>query len=154
MTQLSDQERPRTRPAVAGRVTREQPSEALVAACLAGEQDAWSKLVRRYSPLVRTVARSHRLSTADCDEVCQLTWLRVYENLAQLRCAASFPAWVTTCARRESVKQLGRAARYIPVGDSTQLDRHGGGPVVDDSGPEGSWIGSELRGEVLAALRE
>ncbi|MEU1913412.1 RNA polymerase sigma factor [Streptomyces massasporeus] len=129
---------PRTAPA--------SPAE-LVADCLAGSQRAWAALVEQYSPLVWTVARSHRLDPADCEEVYQLTWLRVYQSLARLHSPHRFPAWITTCARRESLRQYQRAARYVPVGDGSVLDR----PDAEH-GPEGALLSRERRSEVLVAL--
>ncbi|NEE05311.1 sigma-70 family RNA polymerase sigma factor [Streptomyces sp. SID7499] len=129
---------PRTAPA--------SPAE-LVADCLTGSQRAWAALVEQYSPLVWTVARSHRLAPADCEEVYQLTWLRVYQGLARLHSPHRFPAWITTCARRESLRQYQRAGRYVPVGDGSVLDR----PAADH-GPEGALLSRERRSEVLVAL--
>ncbi|MFI8890037.1 RNA polymerase sigma factor [Streptomyces paradoxus] len=122
---------------------------ALVAECLAGSQRAWAALVEQYSPLVWTVARSHRLDPTDCEEVYQLTWLRVYQSLARLHSPHRFPAWITTCARRESLAQYRRSDRYVPVGDAAVLDR----PAAEH-GPEGALLSRERRSEVLLALSE
>ncbi|MFD8225873.1 RNA polymerase sigma factor [Streptomyces massasporeus] len=132
---------PRTAP-----VSPASPAE-LVADCLAGSQRAWAALVEQYSPLVWTVARSHRLDPVDCEEVYQLTWLRVYQSLARLHSPHRFPAWITTCARRESLRQYQRAGRYVPVGDGSVLDR----PAADH-GPESTLLSRERRSEVLLAL--
>ncbi|MEU5395367.1 RNA polymerase sigma factor [Streptomyces tibetensis] len=129
---------PRTAPA--------SPAE-LVADCLAGSQRAWAALVEQYSPLVWTVARSHRLGPDDCEEVYQLTWLRVYQSLARLHSPHRFPAWITTCARRESLRHGRKAGRYVPVGDGSVLDR----PAAEH-GPEGALLSRERRCEVLLAL--
>ncbi|MCI3240102.1 RNA polymerase sigma factor [Streptomyces spinosisporus] len=121
----------------------------LVAGCLAGSQRAWAALVERYSPLVWTVARSHRLSPADCEEVYQLTWLRVYQSMARLHSPHRFAAWITTCARRESLKQCRSTGRYVPVGDGSFFDRPATG-----NGPETAVLSGERRSEVLAALSQ
>lgn len=124
------------------------PAE-LVADCLAGSQRAWTALVEQYSPLVWTVARSHRLRPADCEEVYQLTWLRVHQSLARLHSPHRFPAWITTCARRESLKQCQKSGRYVPVGDGSAFDR----PAADH-GPESALLSRERRSEILLALSE
>jgi RNA polymerase sigma factor (sigma-70 family) len=125
------------------------PAE-LIAGCLEGDQQAWAALVERYSPLVWTVARSHRLSTEDCEEVYQLSWLRVYQSLETIRTPERFAAWVTTCARRESLKQYERSARYVPVLDHSAFDQR----AEQGSGPEDVLLFHERRDTVLAALRE
>ncbi|OIJ65870.1 RNA polymerase subunit sigma [Streptomyces mangrovisoli] len=120
----------------------------MIALCLSGSQEAWSALVARYGPVVWTVARSHRLSDADCEEVFQVTWLRVYRSLTRLHTPERFPAWLTTCARRESLKQYERSRRYVPVGDGGTLDR----PTTTGSGPEEGILVRERGAEVLTAL--
>ncbi|MGI5403144.1 RNA polymerase sigma factor [Streptomyces sp. CA-135486] len=139
-----------TTPAAPAAVPSEPGPGALVTACLAGEPDAWDALVERYSPRVWLIARSHRLSAQDCEEVYQLTWLRTCQNLHKLYARDRFPAWLTTCARRESLKQLARSGRYVPVGDGGVLDR----PTAVEGGPEDAVLTHERRTEVVRALRE
>ncbi|WP_240805694.1 sigma-70 family RNA polymerase sigma factor [Streptomyces sp. A1547] len=128
----------------------EQDPGQLVARCLAGSQEAWTVLVERYARLVWTVARSHRLSDSDCEEVFQLTWLRVHQNLARMHTPERFPAWLTTCARRESLRQYERTVRYVPVEDMTTLDRDRDRRT--ESGPEEALLERESRAEIRAAL--
>ncbi|MFD0122096.1 RNA polymerase sigma factor [Streptomyces virginiae] len=139
--------------------TRMRPADAaagalgpgeLVAGCLSGSQQAWEALVERYAPVVWTVARSHRLSQADCEEVFQLTWMRVYQSLPRMHTPERFPAWLTTCARRESLKQYERAGRYVPVGDTGSLES----PATAHPGPEDALLSRERSAEVLSALAE
>ena len=97
----------------------------LVAACVAGDQQAWHTLVERLSPLVWTIARSHRLSPADCQDVYQLTWMRAVQHLHKLRSPDRLAAWLTTTARRECLRQIELSRRHVPVGDSALLDAPG-----------------------------
>ncbi|WP_052457330.1 MULTISPECIES: RNA polymerase sigma factor [unclassified Streptomyces] len=96
--------------------TPASPAE-LVAACRAGEEAAWARLIRRYRPTVWTVARSHGLRPADCEDVCQLTWLRVIENIGSLHDPAKVGAWIVTTARREALKVSGSGTKYHLVDD-------------------------------------
>src|ERR1043165_8932216 len=50
-----------------------------------GDESAWSALVRRFSGLVWSVARSHNLGGADAEEVFQTTWLRLTEHVGRLK---------------------------------------------------------------------
>ncbi|MFI6768974.1 RNA polymerase sigma factor [Streptomyces sp. NPDC050355] len=120
----------------------------LIESCREGSQTAWVALVRRFSPLVWAVARSHRVSRTDCEEVFQQTWLRAYQGLHTLQSPERFAAWLTTCAKRESLKQRERALRYVPVGGPEVFDR----PTAPDSGPESAVLSNERRDEVLDAL--
>lgn len=100
-----------------GAFTGPSSYEVLAPACRAGDQRAWSELIRLYSPVVWSVARSFRLHGADVEDVCQLTWLRVVENIDQVRQPAKFASWLVTITRREAIKCLERSRRHVPVGD-------------------------------------
>ena len=122
----------------------------LVAGCLGGDQRAWRRLVDRFSPLVWTIARSHRLSQADCQDAYQLTWMRVVQHLDKLRDPARIAEWISIASRRECLKQIERNKKHVPVGDSTVLDvmpRH-----VDL--PDDVVARRAAAGEVLAAFRK
>ncbi|MGP9017727.1 sigma-70 family RNA polymerase sigma factor [Streptomyces sp. BR1] len=108
-------------------------ADELVAACLTGEQSAWVRLVRRYRAAVWSVARSHGLRPADCEDVCQLTWLRVIENLGSLHDPAKVGAWIVTTARREALRVCGAGVKYHLVDD---LSSYVPEAVPHQAGPE------------------
>lgn len=86
----------------------------LVAQASQGDQQAWRELVTRFSRLVWSVARSHRLDHADAADVCQTTWLRLAEHLHTLRDPARLPGWLATTARRESLRVIAGRRRETP----------------------------------------
>jgi RNA polymerase sigma factor (sigma-70 family) len=98
-----------------GRVTgvsaTDEPLDMLIRRADSGDQAAWDRLVVRYSPLVWSVARAHRLPAAD---VVQTTWLRLVEHLGQLRDPERLPGWLVTTARRACLQLLQRARRETP----------------------------------------
>src|SRR5687768_651051 len=53
----------------------------LVGRARGGDQSAWNELVERYSRLLWSVARAHRLPQAESADVVQMTWLLLVENL-------------------------------------------------------------------------
>jgi RNA polymerase sigma factor (sigma-70 family) len=122
----------------------------LVAACQAGDEQAWRTLVDRFSPLVWTVARSHHLSFADCQDVYQTTWLRAVQHLDKLRSPERMAAWITTAARRECLKHIKRNRSYVPVGDSTMLEES----ESDADRPDDLVVRRAYHAEVLAAFRK
>ncbi len=126
------------------------PTNILAAACVAGDQQAWHTMVEQLSPLVWTIARSHRLSPADCQDVYQLTWMRAVQHLHKLRSPDRLAAWLTTTARRECLKQIELSRRHVPVGDNALLDAPG--PHADQ--PDDVVARRERNGEVLAAFRK
>ncbi|AUS80915.1 sigma-70 family RNA polymerase sigma factor [Actinoalloteichus sp. AHMU CJ021] len=100
----------------------EESIERLVRRCRAGDRLAWSEVICRFSPVVWTVARSHGLSRPDCEDVCQLTWLRAVEHLDSIRQPEKLGAWLVTASRRESLTLLARRGRQIPFGTASFLE--------------------------------
>lgn len=120
----------------------------LVDGCLAGDQDCWNQIVERYAPLIWAIARSHRLSPADCGDVSQATWLRVVQHLDKLRSPERLAQWISTSARRESLKHLEKSGRSVPVGGAEAFDR----PEVAGELPEDVALARERDDEVLTAF--
>jgi RNA polymerase sigma factor (sigma-70 family) len=96
--------------------------ERLVRAAAAGDQTALTKLVERFGARVRAVARSHRLSAHDIEDVMQTTWLRFHEHVAKIRDPHAVGAWLETTARRESQRVLRANTRERPTDDELVLD--------------------------------
>jgi RNA polymerase sigma factor (sigma-70 family) len=94
-------------------MTSENVVAGLARAAAAGDEHAWSALVRRLDPLVRGVIRGYRLGTADAEDVVQTTWLHAFRNLPRLREPAAFPKWLTVTARREALRALQRGVREV-----------------------------------------
>lgn len=90
----------------------EEDPAVLVRRARTGDQAAWRELVRRYAWLIWSVARDHRLNAADAGDVCQVTWLRLTEQLRDMKQPEKVQAWLVTTARRESLRLLrARGAR-------------------------------------------
>src|SRR5438034_11030196 len=88
---------------------------SLLSAARAGDQRAWSLLVGRYGVSIRGVARRHRLSPANQEEVAQRTWLRLVEHIGSVRSPAAIGGWLTTVARNECLRVLAASERELPV---------------------------------------
>jgi RNA polymerase sigma factor (sigma-70 family) len=88
-----------------------------VRAAAAADEAAWRDLVARYSGLVWSVARAHRLADADAADVAQTTWMRLVEHVGRLEDPSRVGVWLATTARHECLRTLSRAARQIPSGD-------------------------------------
>jgi RNA polymerase sigma factor (sigma-70 family) len=66
-----------------------------------GEQAAWDALIERYSPLVWSICRRWQLDRTDAEDVGQAVWLRLLEQLDNLRDPAALPGWLATTTKRE-----------------------------------------------------
>ncbi len=78
----------------------------LVKAATGGDQRSWNELVRRHARLVWSIARAHGLAAADAADVSQTVWLRLVEYLGTLREPSRLPGWLSTAARRETLRVL------------------------------------------------
>jgi RNA polymerase sigma factor (sigma-70 family) len=110
---------------LAGPVSSSTGDKELVAACLAGEQTGWSELVRRYRPLVFSIARdSLRKYGADdpaslgedvANEVFTELMVNDGKALSRFREPFSLRAWLGVITRRKASRML-KGARRAPLG--------------------------------------
>jgi RNA polymerase sigma factor (sigma-70 family) len=81
---------------------RDDPSVTdLVTRARNGDPQAWGGLVERYAPLIWSICRRYRLSDADAEDAGQTVWLRLLDQLDNLREPAALPGWLVTTTRRE-----------------------------------------------------
>lgn len=114
------------------RLTQEQ-AELLVTRAASGDQRAWEDLIGAYSGLVWTIIRNHRLAAATAADVSQLAWLRLVENLPQLREPGRVGAWLATTTRHECLRVLAQSSRCVVVDGREGFDMPADGQAeVDD----------------------
>lgn len=70
------------------------PDEALVAATLRGDDDAFSELVTRHKRRVFTTAARFARDDHQLDDICQEVFLRAYRHLGKFRAEAPFAHWL------------------------------------------------------------
>lgn len=121
----------------------------LVAAAAKGDADAWNALVSRFSGLVWSIARAHRLGQADAADVSQTVWLRLVENLERIRQPERVGAWLATTTRNECLRVIRKAGRQVPTDLEADVDE-----PPDDTAPEAdaALLGNERDGAVRAAF--
>ncbi|MEO9324057.1 sigma-70 family RNA polymerase sigma factor [Nocardioides sp. C4-1] len=126
------------------------PLTDLVSAARGGDADAWDAIVERFLPLVGAVARRHRLSEADADDVSQTVWLRLVEHLDGLREPAALPGWIRTTTRHECLRVLAARGRtrVADPQDARVLDA-----VTDDVAGD-DLVAAERRQALREALAE
>ncbi|MBO2459281.1 sigma-70 family RNA polymerase sigma factor [Actinomadura sp. LCR2-06] len=115
----------------------------LVVRAREGDEAAWSRLVERYSGLLWSIARAHRLGDADAGDVVQTCWLRLVERIGALDDPAAAGCWLATTARNECMGVLRRRARDLaPVALGAR----------PSSGPDEVAVARDRLGRVGAAL--
>jgi RNA polymerase sigma factor (sigma-70 family) len=119
----------------------------LVTCARKGDKQAWDALVERYSPLIWSICRRHRLRDADAEDVGQNVWSHLVDQLDNVRDPAALPGWLATTTRRECLRVL-RAARE-PLAAGYGLDAQ----ILSDE-QAGTAEQELLVAERQAALRE
>jgi RNA polymerase sigma factor (sigma-70 family) len=137
----------------------EGPSVAdLVAAASAGDEAAWNSIVARFSPLLANIISGYRLSNAARQDVAQIVWLRLVENLSRLRSSQALPKWLVTTARHEAIHQL-KIQHRTQVSDPLTahwMERPARALITGepDEPPEAGVLAQERHQALLAALAE
>jgi RNA polymerase sigma factor (sigma-70 family) len=121
---------------------------ALLAACKLGDQDAWEQIVERFGRLIREVVSRYRMSAADAEDVRQLTWFRLVQNVGRIRDPERLGDWLATVAKREALKMLMRGNRLVLVSDLESLEPRS----VRADGPEQMVVRAERLANIRAAM--
>lgn len=113
-----------------------------------GDKAAWDQLVERYAPLVWSVSRRFRLSVEDVDDVGQTVWLKLVEQLPDLREPAALPGWLVSTTQHECLRVLRIGRRTEPTDPAeVSLDPSDGARPIDEE-----LLGHERRQAVRAAF--
>jgi RNA polymerase sigma factor (sigma-70 family) len=96
--------------------------EDLLGAAREGDQSAWDAIVDKHGSRVWAVGRAHRLSSADAEDVFQMTFLRLITHIDTIREPNRVGAWLATTARHECLAVLRRAGRTVPSSEDAVMD--------------------------------
>jgi len=123
----------------------------LVDAANRGDERAWHEIVDRYTPLLASVIRRFRLTTAGAQDVAQTVWLRLVEHLGSLREPRALPTWIITTARRECLRCVSDQRRVLPLDpqDPSWL-----ATAADEADPGAELVRAERHEALLAGLAE
>jgi RNA polymerase sigma factor (sigma-70 family) len=94
---------------------------AAVGSARAGDPRAWKALVDGHSGLVWSVVRGFRFDDETAKDVFQTVWLRLAENLDNIREPAKLAGWLGRTARNECVGVVRQRGRTVPSDDPAQL---------------------------------
>jgi RNA polymerase sigma factor (sigma-70 family) len=123
--------------------------DELLKGASAGDQAAWDALVHRHGSRVWSVARAHRLNSADAEDVFQVTFLRLVTHIETIRDPGRVGAWLATTARNECLRVLRRGGRAVPSGDDEVLE----GPDAMLPEVESNLLANERHVALHTALR-
>lgn len=90
----------------------------LVDRCRAGDQEAWSALVERFSRYVYAIAvQGFRLGDAEAEDVFQEVFARTFEHLGRLRDDEAIRPWIGQLTRRLAIDRLRERKRLALESD-------------------------------------
>jgi RNA polymerase sigma factor (sigma-70 family) len=93
---------------------RSRPNDSeLVAACLAGDEQAWSDLVDRYSRLIYAIPLRQGLPREEAADIFQAVCLDLVAELPRLRDPQALPAWLIRTTAHKVTKWRRRGERYV-----------------------------------------
>jgi RNA polymerase sigma factor (sigma-70 family) len=114
-----------------------------------GENLGWTRLIARYDRMMRSVAGSYRLGSADLDDVVQASWAQLYLHIDRIREPRAVSGWLATTVRREAMRVLQRHVRER-LSDDLPFE-----PIAEHDRPETELLAAEERvllGRALATL--
>lgn len=81
-------------------------SRELVAAVLRQDEDAARELVRSLYPLVAKLVRAHRPARSAEEDLCQMIFIKIMQNLSQFSGKAPLEHWVSRIAINTCINQI------------------------------------------------
>ena len=128
---------------------------ALVTATLAGDREAFGRLVRRHLAAARSAALAVLGDPTDAEDVCQDAFLAALERLEECRPASKFRPWLLVIVRNRAVDLLRR--QRVRRAESLDLAAASTPPEVArlatrDPGPARAAERADLRDHLRAAL--
>lgn len=93
----------------------------LVAACLAGHDEAWSALIARYKRLIYSVPFRYGATPDDAADIFQAVCLELYAELGKLRKVDSLRSWLMTVTTHQSFHWKQRQRKRL-TREGTELD--------------------------------
>ena len=94
----------------------------MVRAAVRLEVGAWDALVERFEGMIRSIARSYGLNTADVSDVSQVVWMRLVDHLDRLHDPDRVAGWLATTTRNQCAQVLRQQERTRPTADHAFLD--------------------------------
>ena len=122
---------------------------AIVAAVLAGDRDAFRRLVERESAAVVRACYRVLGDQADAEDAAQEAFVTAYRSLATWRSEGPFGAWLTRIAIRISLRQAGRR-RTVTWRDPAGSQPADGTPSAADQAVERASVGASARTDPAA----
>jgi RNA polymerase sigma-70 factor (ECF subfamily) len=136
----------------------EPDARELVKAALAQNDDAARELVRRLYPLVAKMVRSHRPRRTSEEDLCQMIFIKVFQNLSQFSGKVPLEHWVSriainTCLNQIASEKVRPEIRHADLSEEEQAVVENLAATSDELGPDKKLASRQLVEHLLAALK-
>ena len=133
-------------------------SRELVAAALRQDEEAARELVRRLYPLVAKLVRAHRPVRSAEEDLCQMIFIKVMQNLSQFSGKVPLEHWVSRIAINTCINQI-QAEKARPELREADLSVEQAAVIqnlaatADELAPDHSFASRQLVEHLLNALK-
>jgi RNA polymerase sigma factor (sigma-70 family) len=94
----------------------------LVRGAVAGDRQAWERLVDQYARLIWSITADFKLAESDAADVVQTTWLRLLEHIDRIQYPDRVGYWLAATARNECLRSLAAHKRLVLGRDQQDME--------------------------------
>src|SRR3954470_8078877 len=133
-------------------------ASALVGAALAHDDEAASELVRRLYPLVIKIVRAHRPRRTAEEDLCQMIFIKMFQNLSQFSGKVPIEHWVSriavnTCLNQIASEKVRPELRYADLSEEEAAVVEDLAATAEDLAPDKRFASRQLVDHLLSALK-
>ena len=131
---------------------------ALVAGALRDDEEAARELVRRLYPFVLKMVRSHRPKRAAEEDLCQMIFIKIFQNLKQYSGAVPLEHWVSriainTCLNQIAAEKARPELRHADLSEEQEAVVENLAHTSDEIGPDQQFAARDLVARLLDTLK-
>jgi RNA polymerase sigma-70 factor (ECF subfamily) len=133
-------------------------ASALVEAALAHDDDAARELVRRLYPFVAKMVRAHRPRRTSEEDLCQMIFIKMFQNLSQFSGKVPLEHWVSriavnTCLNQIASEKVRPELRHADLSEEELAVVERLATSAEELAPDKKFASRQLVEHLLAALK-
>ncbi len=131
---------------------------ALVARARRDDEEAARELVQRLHPFVLKMVRSHRPKRAAEEDLCQMIFIKIFQNLNKFSGAVPLEHWVSrvainTCLNQIQSEKVRPEFRYADLSEEEAAVVQNLAATTDEIGPDQKYAARDLVEQLLLSLK-
>lgn len=109
----------------------------LVRRCIAGEPEAFDRLVREYMNTVLGLAYNYTGDYHTAQDLAQETFIQAFQSIEKLRDGSRFKIWLLRIARNKCIDHIRRKPRWLSLDETRELRREAFSKAAAAGEPDG-----------------